>query len=52
MLELIARGRNRQYVAEKLVTSEGTAKTHIKRIYAKLGIHSREELLDLVQGRS
>ena len=52
MLELIARGRNRQYLAEKLVISEGTAKTHIKRIYAKLGIHSREELLDLVQGRS
>lgn len=52
VLELIARGRNRQYVAEKLVISEGTAKTHIKRIYAKLGIHSREELLDLVQGRS
>ena len=52
VLELIARGRNRQYVAEKLVISEGTAKTHIKRIYAKLGIHSREELLDLIQGRS
>ena len=40
VLELIARGRNRQYVAKKLVISEGTAKTHIKRIYAKLGIHS------------
>ncbi|QOS69589.1 hypothetical protein GS424_007060 [Eggerthella guodeyinii] len=51
VLSLLAAGRGRQYVSEALVISEGTAKTHIKHIYAKLGIHSKEELLDLVHSR-
>ena len=45
---LLAAGYGRQYVSEKLVISEGTARTHIKHIYRKLNVHSKEELLDLV----
>lgn len=45
---LLAVGRNVPYVQEALYISDGTAKTHVKRIYKKLGIHSRQELVELV----
>ncbi len=45
---LVAAGYNRKYICEKLVISEGTARTHIKHIYRKIGVHSKEELLELV----
>lgn len=48
VLLLLSQGRSRQHISEALVISEGTAKTHIKRIYAKIGVHSKDELLDLV----
>lgn len=48
VLFLLAAGYGRQYVSEKLVISEGTARTHIKHIYSKLEVHCKEELLDLV----
>ncbi len=41
--------RNAEYVANTFVISRYTAKTHINNIYRKLGIHTREELLDLVE---
>lgn len=31
--------------------SESTVKTHIKSIYAKLGIHSKQELIALIADR-
>ena len=46
---LLAKGRNAEYVANTFVISRYTAKTHINNIYRKLGIHTREELLDLVE---
>lgn len=33
---------------EALSISKGTARVHVRHIYAKLGIHSREELVELV----
>ena len=30
--------------------SLNTVKSHIKHVYQKLGIHSQQELIDLVQG--
>ena len=47
-MELIARGNTVARIAEDLVVSENTIRTHSKRIYAKLAIHKKQELLDLV----
>ena len=46
---LIARGRSVPYIAETLVISENTVRSHTRRIYDKLGVHSKQELLDLVE---
>lgn len=46
---LLAQGRSVPYIRDALVISKETAATHAKRIYAKLGVHSRQELIDLVQ---
>ena len=35
-------------IAEDLVVSENTIRTHPKRIYTKLDIHKKQELLDLI----
>ena len=51
ILYLLAQGRGRQYISDTLVISEGTAKTHIKHVYAKLHVHSKDELLNLVHKR-
>jgi len=46
---MLAHGRDTAYVQEKLVISQGTVRSHRDRIYRKLGIHSKQELLDLVE---
>ena len=48
VMELIARGNTVVRIAEELVVSENTIRTHSKRIYAKLDIHKKQELLDLI----
>lgn len=48
---MLARGRNGTYIQERLVISRNTVKTHTRHIYAKLGIHSQQELIDLFEGR-
>ena len=32
--------------------SHNTVKMHIRNVYAKLGVHSRQELIDLVEGNT
>lgn len=49
LLELLAHGRNGPFIQEKLVLSRNTVKTHVANIYAKLGVHSQQELIDLVE---
>lgn len=49
VLELLMRGRTGAYIAETLVISESTARGHVRRLYTKLGVHSRQELIDLVE---
>ena len=49
ILGMLARGRNRAYIEESLVVSRNTVNSHVKHIYAKLDIHSHQELLDIVE---
>ncbi|CVH78206.1 transcriptional regulator MalT [Coriobacteriaceae bacterium CHKCI002] len=51
VLGLLARGRNAQAIQEKLVVSRNTVKSHVKNVYNKLGVHSQQELIDLVESR-
>lgn len=48
VFDLLARGRSIPYVRDALVISRETAATHAKHVYAKLEVHSRQELIDLV----
>ncbi|OUO87979.1 helix-turn-helix transcriptional regulator [Gordonibacter sp. An230] len=46
VLTLYALGHTQKRVAEELFITQGTAHAHIKRIYAKTGLHSRQEIID------
>jgi DNA-binding CsgD family transcriptional regulator len=48
VLFLLAKGRTARYVASELMISSSTVKTHMKRLYAKLDVHSQQELLDTI----
>ncbi len=48
VLYYLGRGYNHGFVADKLYISENTVRTHVRHIYGKLGISSREELLELI----
>lgn len=47
ILKHIARGRTASYIGQELYLSPHTVRCHMKSIYAKLGVHSKQELIDL-----
>lgn len=47
VMELLARGNSVAFIAEELVVSENTVRTHSRRIYSKLDVHKKQELLTL-----
>lgn len=49
ILGYLARGRSQPYIREELVLSKNTVATHVKHIYQKLNVHSRQELIDLFE---
>ncbi len=50
ILDLLARGRDTQYIMDRFTISRATAKTHVYNIYRKLDIHCRQDLYDLIEG--
>ncbi len=52
ILDFLGRGHGVTYIANMLVLSESTVRTHVKSIYRKLGVSSREEVVSLVEQRS
>lgn len=46
--KLFVRGRSTSRIAEDLYISTGTVATHLRNVYHKTGVHSRQELLDLI----
>ncbi|MEG0323048.1 MAG: LuxR C-terminal-related transcriptional regulator, partial [Raoultibacter sp.] len=49
ILELLARGRSKAYIADAFFISENTVRGHVKRLYVKLDVHSKQELVDKVE---
>ncbi len=49
ILVYLGQGRTARAVSEKLVVSENTVKYHIKSIYQKLDVHTRDEVIDLIE---
>lgn len=47
--ELLAQGRSLPFISDALYINRSTVETHRKHIYAKLQIHNRQELIDLVE---
>ena len=48
VLWFLAIGRNSDFISEQLSISWNTARTHVHNVYVKLGVHKRQELIDLV----
>lgn len=49
VLELITKGNTVAAASRKLFISENTTRSHIKTIYRKAGVHSRQELIDVIE---
>ena len=48
ILGCLAQGRSTQYIAEKFTVSENTVKSHVKNVYQKLGVHSKQDVIDII----
>lgn len=46
---LLVQGRSKSVIGEKLNLSESTVRTHARHLYAKLDVHSRQQLIDLLE---
>lgn len=47
-MRLLSMGYTKNALAEKLGVSSNTIRTHSRNVYSKLDIHSRQELMDLI----
>lgn len=49
ILELILKGRNYPWICRSLGIARNTLKTHVKNLYLKAGVHSRQKLISFVE---
>lgn len=52
ILQLLVRGRTASRIAETLCITTATTRTHLRNIYAKLGVHSQQDILDMYEEMS
>jgi DNA-binding CsgD family transcriptional regulator len=48
MVELVAAGHSTKEIASRLYISDYTVQDHLKKIFAKMGINSRRELMAML----
>ena len=48
VFRLLARGNNTLRIQEELAITKNTLKYHVRHIYEKAGVHSQQELIDLL----
>lgn len=49
IVKLAALGQTNAQIARETFISEGTVKVHLHHVYQKLGVHTRKELLQMIQ---
>ena len=49
VLSYLARGRSAKVIADALFVSESTVRTHIRRILEKTDLHSKQQVIDLIE---
>ena len=49
IMMMLAKGRNLPFIQNQLFLSKSTVSTHRQHIYQKTGVHSQQELINLVQ---
>ena len=47
----LARGRSEPYIRDALVLSRNTVSSHVRHIYRKIDVHSKQELIEMVETR-
>ena len=47
VLTLIAQRKTRSEIEQELFLSQNTVKTHVRHVYAKLGVHSKSDVYEL-----
>ena len=48
VLVLLAQGRNARSISNAMTLSMNTVRSHMRNVYAKLGVHSQQELIDAI----
>lgn len=51
VLAQLAQGLNARSISEAMVLSSNTVRSHMRNVYAKVGVHSQQELISLVNKR-
>ena len=49
IMQLLYRGHTKKGIADILVLSENTVRSHCKNLYRKLDVHNRQQVFDLVE---
>ena len=49
VMMLLVHGHTRAAIAKKLFVSENTVRAHVKSIYSKLSVHSKQQLIDYIE---
>ncbi|MDR1184275.1 MAG: helix-turn-helix domain-containing protein [Coriobacteriales bacterium] len=49
IMVLYAKGRSSVHIQKELFISRGTCTTHLRHIYQKLGVHDKQEFLDMIE---